>query len=62
VEAAPLGRSATWLGRPTTTWHQTDFSKSVELPHGPTNTPLWWKLEHTHHYLEISLAKLSFFV
>jgi hypothetical protein len=31
-------------------------------PHGPTNTTLRWKLEHTQHYLEIPLAKLSFLV
>jgi hypothetical protein len=39
VEAAPLGQPTTWLGYPATTWHQTDLSKSVELPHGPINTP-----------------------
>jgi hypothetical protein len=32
VEAAPPGR-------PVTTWCQTDFSKSGELPHNPINTP-----------------------
>jgi hypothetical protein len=45
VEAAPPGR-------PATTWHQTNFSKSVELPHGPINTPspLRWKWGHTPHF------------
>jgi hypothetical protein len=32
MEVAPPG----W---PATTWCQTDLSKSVELPHGPINTP-----------------------
>jgi hypothetical protein len=59
VEAAPLGRLAMWLGRPATTWHQTDFSKSVEVPFTPINTPLMVKVD-THHDLEIPLAKLSF--
>jgi hypothetical protein len=39
VGTAPPGRPTTWLGRLATTWHQTDLSKSVELPHGPINTP-----------------------
>jgi hypothetical protein len=39
VEAAPPDRSAMWLGQPTTTWCQIDFSKLVELPHDPINTP-----------------------
>jgi hypothetical protein len=39
VEAAPPGRPATWLGRPATTWCQTDLSELVELPRGPINTP-----------------------
>jgi hypothetical protein len=39
MEAAPPGWQATWLGRPTTTWCQKDFSMLVELPHGPLNTP-----------------------
>jgi hypothetical protein len=43
VEASPPGR-------PATTWHQTDFSKLMELPHGPINTPLRWKWEHTPHF------------
>jgi hypothetical protein len=54
VEAAPPGR-------PATTWCQTNFSKSVELPHGPINTPYDGN-EKTHHILEILLAKLSFLV
>jgi hypothetical protein len=61
VEAAPLSWSDTWLGRPATTWWQTDFSKSVELPHDPINTSYGGN-EETHHILEIPLAKLSFLV
>jgi hypothetical protein len=56
VEAAPPGR-------PATTWHQTNFSKLLELPHSPINTPLWLEnRRHTHHILEIPLVKLSFLV
>jgi hypothetical protein len=32
---------ATPPGRPTTTWRQTDLSKSVEVPFTPINTPSW---------------------
>jgi hypothetical protein len=39
VEAIPPGRSAMWLGRSATTWRVTTSAKSVELPHGPRNTP-----------------------
>jgi hypothetical protein len=39
VEAAPPDRPAMWLGLPATTSHQSNLSKSVELPHGPINTP-----------------------
>jgi hypothetical protein len=39
VEAAPPDQSTTWLGRLATTWCQTELYKSVELPHGPINTP-----------------------
>jgi hypothetical protein len=62
VEAAPPGRLATWLGRLATTWGQTDFSKSVELPHGPINTPPYGGNEKRHHILEIPFAKLAFLV
>jgi hypothetical protein len=34
------GRPATWLGRPTTTWWVTASAKSLELPHGPINSPI----------------------
>jgi hypothetical protein len=61
VEAAPPGRPAMWIGWPATTWHQTDFSKSVKLPHDPINTPYGGN-EETHHILEIPLAKLLFLV
>jgi hypothetical protein len=36
--------------RPATTWRQTNFSKSVELPHNPINTPLRWKWGDTPHF------------
>jgi hypothetical protein len=62
VEAIPLGRPGTWLGRSASTWQVTVSAKSVELPHGPINSPLWWKSEHTHHTLKIPHAKLSFLV
>jgi hypothetical protein len=50
VEAAPPSRSATWLDWAASTWCQTSFSKSVELPHSPINTPLRWKWEDTRHF------------
>jgi hypothetical protein len=63
MEADPLDRPATWLGSPATTWHQTNFSKLVEVSFTPINTPLMVKVDtHTHHTLEIPLAKLSFLV
>jgi hypothetical protein len=62
MEAAPPYRSATWLGKPTTTWQQTDFSKSMELTHSSINTPTVEMRGHTHHILEIPLAKLPFLV
>jgi hypothetical protein len=62
VVAELIGQTATWLGRSAATWQVTASAKSVELPHGPINTPPWWKSEHTHHYMEIQLAKLSFLV
>jgi hypothetical protein len=58
VEATPPGRLATWLGRLATTWRQTDFSKLVELPHGPINTPLRWKWEHTPHFRDYTCKAL----
>jgi hypothetical protein len=49
VEAKLIGWPAMWLGRPVTTWHVTASAKSVELPHGPINTPLPVKVDtHTH--------------
>jgi hypothetical protein len=39
VEGATPSWLATWLGYLATTWCQTDLSMSVELPHGPINTP-----------------------
>jgi hypothetical protein len=48
VEATPLSRPARWLGRPITTWCQTDLSKLVEVPFTPINTPLVVKVD-THH-------------
>jgi hypothetical protein len=62
VEAVPPGQPPMWLGQPAATWRLTALVKLVELPHGPINTPLRWKSEHTHHTLEIALTKLSFLV
>jgi hypothetical protein len=45
-EEKPESVEATPLGRPATTWHQTDLSKSVEVPFTPIDTPLMWKSEH----------------
>jgi hypothetical protein len=45
VEATPPGRPATCLGRPATTWHQTDLSRSVEVPFTPINTPFMEKVD-----------------
>jgi hypothetical protein len=38
-----------------------EFSKPVELPHDPINTPYGGN-EDTHHILEIPLVKLPFLV
>jgi hypothetical protein len=63
MEAKLIGQLATWLGQPATTWQVTTLAKSVELPHDPINTPLPMKVDtHTHHILEIPVAKLSFLV
>jgi hypothetical protein len=40
VEVEPHGRSAMWLGRPTTTWRVTDLTRSEISPWTPINTPL----------------------
>jgi hypothetical protein len=37
-------------GRPTATWRVTTSVELVELPHGPINTPIQWKSEHTPHF------------
>jgi hypothetical protein len=51
MEADPLDRPATWLGSPATTWHQTNFSKLVEVSFTPINTPLMVKVDtHTPHF------------
>jgi hypothetical protein len=56
-----LADHVAWL--PATTGHQTDFSKSMEVPFTPINTPLTLKVDtHIYHILEIPLAKLSFLV
>jgi hypothetical protein len=63
VEAELIGQSTTWIGLPATTWRVTASAMSVELPQGPINTPLPMKVDtHTHHILEIPLAKLPFLV
>jgi hypothetical protein len=48
VEKVDGGRLA---GRPTTTWCQTDLSKSVEVPSTPINTPPHGESQHTTLYL-----------
>jgi hypothetical protein len=50
VEASPPSWSAMWLGRPATTWWVTASAKSMELSHGPINTPYQWKSKHTPHF------------
>jgi hypothetical protein len=52
VEAELIGRPAMWLGRLAATWLVTTSAKSVELPHGPINTPpLPVKVDtHTPHF------------
>jgi hypothetical protein len=48
VEAKLIGWSATWLGRLAATWRVTTTTKSMELPHGPINTPPTGESRHTH--------------
>jgi hypothetical protein len=50
VEASPSGWPTMWLGLLAATWHVTTSAKSVELPHGPINTPYRWKSKHTPHF------------
>jgi hypothetical protein len=58
MKAIAPSRSTSWLGRPATTWRVIASAKLVDLPDGPINILLRWKSEHTHHSLEIPLAKL----
>jgi hypothetical protein len=58
VEAAPPSRAATWLGRPITTWRQTDLTKLVEVPFTPINTPLTMKVEIPHSTYSSLLVKV----
>jgi hypothetical protein len=60
VEAAPPGRLATWLGNPTTTWHQTDLSKSVEVPFTLINTSLMVKVDTPQSTCSSPLVKVQF--
>jgi hypothetical protein len=48
MEAASLGRPATRLGWPATTWRQTDLSMLLEVPFNPINTPFTVKVEIPH--------------
>jgi hypothetical protein len=59
VEATPLGRLAMRLGRPASTWCQTNFSKSVEVPFTPINTPLKVKVDTPHSTCSSPLVKVS---
>jgi hypothetical protein len=47
VEAIPLNRPATWLAWPAANSQVTTSIKSVELPHGPINTPSMEIRTHT---------------
>jgi hypothetical protein len=47
-----------WLARPASTWRQTDFSKSVEIPFTPINTPLMVKVSTPHFTCSSPLVKL----
>jgi hypothetical protein len=58
VEATPPGRSTTWLGQPSTTWHQTDLSNSVEVPFTPINTALVVKVDTPHSFCDSPLVKV----
>jgi hypothetical protein len=58
VEAAPPDRSATWLGRPATTWCDTDLSKSMEVPFTPINTPITVKVKIPHSTYSSPLVKV----
>jgi hypothetical protein len=55
------GRStwpATWVGRPATTWCQTDLSMSVEVPFTPINTPLMVKVKKSYSTCSSPLVKV----
>jgi hypothetical protein len=54
-------RSAGHLARPAG-YHLASYrlGQVDGAPPRPYKYPLQWKSEHTHHYLEIPLAKLSF--
>jgi hypothetical protein len=58
VEKVGGGRLAAWLGHPTSTSRQTDFSKSVEVPFTPINTPLKVKVETPHSTYSSPLVKV----
>jgi hypothetical protein len=49
---------AVWLGHPGSTSRQTDFSKSVEVPFTPINTPLGVKVETPHSTCSSPLVKV----
>jgi hypothetical protein len=58
VEAVPPDRSATWLGRPATTWRQTDLSKLVEVPFTTINTLLMVKVNTPQSFCSSPLVKV----
>jgi hypothetical protein len=58
VEAAPPDWPATWLGRPTTTCHQTNLSKSMKVPLTPINTPLTVEVDTPHSFCSSPLVKV----
>jgi hypothetical protein len=58
VEATPLDRLAMWLGCPATTWHQTDISKSVEVPFTSINTPFTVNVDTPHSTYSSPVVKV----
>jgi hypothetical protein len=58
VEAAPPDRPTMLLGRSVTTWRQTDFSKSVEVPFTPINMPLTVQVDTSHSFCSSPLVKV----
>jgi hypothetical protein len=58
VEAAPPVLLAACLDCPTTTWHQTNLSKSVEVPFSLINTSLMVKVKTPYSFCSYPLVKV----